>query len=165
MKSVPEIKRLTVLTAAIYWCTIVFGLTMPWIVLLVHDAYKRHVGLSEAFQDFRLHLFAPGFNFFLIGVLNAIPFVLFAVFVLFHLGTAAHLGRVIVSRRIAGVMGGLMTALAVSSWAHIVTIAYPDAQGALMYVFLPVYLLFLIPVGYGGGRLVAWLFFRLRRPV
>ena len=44
--------------------------------------------------------------------------------------------------------------MGLSAWAHLATILYPDAQGALVYLFLPIYLLVLIPLGYGCGRLI-----------
>jgi len=147
-------KKLTRLTVTLYWGCIVFGLTLPGIVMIVHDAYRRHGGFVEAWQDFRLHLFAPGYNLFLIGALNALPFVLLAIFILFHLGTATAKEPVIVSRRLAGVAGALAVAVGLSTWAHLATTLHPDAQGALVYFFLPVYLLGLIPLGYGCRRLI-----------
>lgn len=153
-------RPLTWLTVTLFWGCIVFGLTLPGVVMVVHDASRRHGGWAEAFQDFRLHLFAPGYNLFLIGVLNAIPFVLLAVFILFHLGTAARQEPAIVSRRLAGVVGALAVAVGLSAWAHLATTLHPDAQGALVYFFLPIYLLGLVPLGYAGGRLVGNLLFK-----
>jgi hypothetical protein len=153
-------KKLTWLTMTLFWGCVVFGLTLHGVVMITHDAYRRHGAWAEAWQDFRLHLFAPGFNFFLIGVLNALPFVLLAIFILFHLGMAAKQEPVLVSRRLAGVAGALMIAVGLSAWAHIGTILHPDAQGALVYFFLPIYLLGLIPLGYAAGRLVGTLVFR-----
>ena len=147
-------RKLTWLTVTLYWGCIVFGLTLPGIIMIAHDAVRRHGAWAEAFQDFRLHLFAPGYNFFLIGVLSAFPFVLLAVFILLHLGTAATREPAIVARRLAGVAGALSVAVGVSAWAHIEVVVHPDAQGALAYFFLPIYLLGLIPLGYGCGRLI-----------
>ena len=138
----------------LYWGCIVFGLTLPGVVTVAHDMYRRHGAWAEAWQDFSLHLFAPGYNLFLIGVLNAIPFVLLAVFILFHLGAAEQQKPVIISRRLFGVAGAVAVAVVLSAWAHIGTTLYPDAQGALVYFFLPIYLLGLIPLGYGCGRLI-----------
>jgi len=156
-------RTFTWLTVALYWGCVVFGLTLPWIVTIAHDAYRRHGAFAEAWQDFRLHLFSPGYNLFLIGVLNAAPFVLLAIFILFHLGTAAQQEPVIVSRRLAGVAGALAVAIGLSTWAHLATTLHPDAQGALVYFFLPIYLLGLIPLGYAAGRLVGTLV--SRKPV
>jgi hypothetical protein len=45
--------------------------------------------------------------------------------------------------------------LAVAGWTHVDVLIHPDAQGALAYFFLPIVLLFLLPVGYGICRLAA----------
>ena len=157
-------RKLTWLTVTLYWGCIVFGLTLPGIIMIAHDAVRRHGAWAEAFQDFRLHLFAPGYNFFLIGVLSAFPFVLLAVFILLHLGTAATREPAIVTRRLAGVIGAIVVAAGLSTWAHLATVLHPDAQGALVYFFLPIYLLGLIPIGYAGGRLVGHLLSRKPAP-
>lgn len=51
-----------------------------------------------------------------------------------------------------------------SLWAQIGAVMDPDAQGALTYFFLPMYLLGLIPLGYAGGRLTGHLVFRHPAP-
>lgn len=153
-------RKLTWLTVSLYWGCIVYGLVLPGIITIGHDALRGQGAWAEAWKDFQLHLFAPGFNFFLVGVLNAIPFVLLAVFILFHLGTAAAKEPVIVSRRLAGVTGAIAVAIGLSTWAHLSTTLHPDAQGALVYFFLPIYLLGLIPLGYAVGRLAGLLLFK-----
>jgi hypothetical protein len=160
MTTIATGKNLTRLTVALYWGCIAYGLALPGIVMIAHDAYRRHGGFLEAWQDFRLHLFAPGYNFFLIGILNALPFVLLAVFILLHLGTAATKEPVIVSRRLAGVAGALLMAVGLSAWVQIAVVVHPDAQGALAYFFLPIYLMGLIPMGYAVGRLAGNLLFK-----
>ena len=147
-------RTLTWITVTLFWGCIVFGLTLPGVVMITHDASRRHGAWAEAVQDFRLHLFAPGYNLFLVGVLNTIPFVLLAVFILFHLGTAAKQEPVIVSRRLFGVAGAVAAAVGLSAWAHLATTLHPDAQGALVYLFLPIYMLGVIPLGYACGRLI-----------
>jgi len=147
-------RKLTWLTVTLYWGCILYGLALPGIVTIVHDASRRQGAWAEAWQDYHLHLFAPGYNLFLVAALNAIPFVLLAVFILFHLGTAVAKEPVIVSRRLAGVAGAVAAAVGLSTWAHLATTLHPDAQGALVYFFLPLYLLGLIPLGYGCGRLI-----------
>jgi hypothetical protein len=160
MTTIATGKNLTRLTVALYLDCIAYGLALPGIVMIAHDAYRRHGGFLEAWQDFRLHLFAPGYNFFLIGILNALPFVLLAVFILLHLGTAATKEPVIVSRRLAGVAGALLMAVGLSAWVQIAVVVHPDAQGALAYFFLPIYLMGLIPMGYAVGRLAGNLLFK-----
>ena len=153
-------KKLTWLTVTLFWGCVAFGLTLHGIVMITHDAFRRHGAWAEAFQDFRLHLFAPGYNFFLIGALNTLPFVLLAIFILFHLGTAARQEPVIVSRRLSGVAGALAVAIGLSTWAHLATTLHPDAQGALVYFILPIYLMGLIPLGYAVGRLAGHFLFK-----
>ncbi|HEX9743757.1 MAG TPA: hypothetical protein VGA17_13310 [Nitrospiraceae bacterium] len=153
-------KKLTWLTVTLYWSCILFGLALPGIVMIAHDTFRRHGAWAEAWKDFSLHLFAPGYNFFLISVLNVLPFIVLAVFILFHLGTAATTEPVIVSRRLAGVAGAVAAAVGLSTWAHLATVLHPDAQGALVYFFLPIYLLGLIPLGYAVGRAAGLLLFK-----
>ncbi len=157
-------KKLTWFTVTLFWGCVVFGLTLHGVVMIAHDAFQRHGAWAEAFQEFRLHLFAPGYNFFLIGILNALPFVLLAIFILFHLGTAAQQAPVIVSRRLSGVAGAVAVAIGLSTWAHLATTLHPDAQGALVYFFLPIYLMGLIPLGYAVGRLAGMLLFKKPAP-
>ncbi|TAJ10413.1 MAG: hypothetical protein EPO61_02955 [Nitrospirae bacterium] len=143
---------LTKLTLTLYWGNILLGLTLPWVVRIAHEVYTNHVSVISASQSLRRQLFAPGYNLFLVGAMNAVPFVIFALFVLLHLGRAHLCEPPTIPRRIGGVLGGAATLLGVSLWAHIGTVAYPDAQGALVYFFLPFYLLALIPLGYAVGR-------------
>ena len=151
-------KELTGATLAIYWSAIGLGLTIPWTVHLVQEMYVRPQEAARVFKIFRVLLFAPGYNLFLQGILSAIPFVVFAVFTLVHLGTGMNLGRVIAYRRLAGVIGAGLTVLGLSLWAHIGLAIHPDAQGALVFFFLPFYALILMPFGYGVGRLLGkWL--------
>jgi len=147
-------RTLTRITVTLYWSCLVFGLTLPGIITVTHDAYRRSGSWAGAWQDFHLHLFAPGYNLFLVGVLNALPFVVLAVFLLFHLGTAFPLGPVIVARRLAGVLGACAAAFGLSLWLHLSLTLHPDAQGAIALFFLPFYMLLLMPVGYGCGRLI-----------
>lgn len=163
MTALRDARTLTRITVTLYWGCIVFGLTLPGVVTIVHDAYRRHGAWTEAWQDFRLHLFAPGYNLFLIGILNAIPFILLAVFILFHLGTAAEQEQATVSRRLFGIAVALAVAVGLSAWAHVGMTLHPDAQGALVYLFLPIYLLGLIPLGYGCGRLIGNVVLRRER--
>jgi hypothetical protein len=43
------------------------------------------------------------------------------------------------------------TMTTVSIWIQVTILFHPDAQGAIAYLFLPVVLLVLLPVGYAGG--------------
>ena len=137
----------------LYWGSILLSLTLPWILLLLFEVSAHRRTLPEALRYVRLHMFAPGFHYFLVGVLSAAPFAVCAVFLLCHLGWNPDLDRVRYARRLAGVAGFLILMFGVSFWTHLSALMYPDAQGALVYLFLPFILLILIPLGYGAGRL------------
>src|SRR5690348_18209366 len=79
MTAKESISGLTTFTVMVYWSCILLGLGIPWIATIAVDVSKHEQSLAEATHQWRLHLFAPGYNLFLIGVFNAIPFVLFAV--------------------------------------------------------------------------------------
>lgn len=148
-------------TLALYWGTILLSLMFPWLLLLFFEVSAHRRSFAEGLRYVHLHFFAPGYNFFLIGVLNAAPFALFAVFVLFHLGPAAGRDQLFRRRR-AGIVGSLTLAFGVSFWTHVTTLAYPDAQGAFAYFMLPVILVVLLPMGYAAGRVLPWLRDRFR---
>ena len=116
------------------------------------SAHRRTI--LEAFRYLSLHFFAPGYEYFLVGVLSAGPFVICAVFLLLHLGLNDRLRPAQFSRRLAGVLGSLILMFGVSFWTHLSALMYPDAQGALVYFFLPYVLFVLLPLGYGLGRLI-----------
>jgi hypothetical protein len=153
----------TGLILSLYWGSILLSLTMPWGLLALFEisAHRRTAG--EAYRHLSLHLFAPGYNYFLVGVLSAAPFVVYAVFLLFHLGWNDRLEPAQRARRIAGILGSLILMLGVSFWTHLSALMYPDAQGALVYFFLPYVLLVLIPLGYGVGRLILAFVTMIRR--
>ena len=90
----------------------------------------------------------------------AVPFILFSVFALLHLGLIPSDNGRLARRRAAGILMAAMIGVGLSGWTHLDTLLYPDAQGALAYVFLPVVLLIVLLVGYAGGRLVGALLIR-----
>jgi hypothetical protein len=148
---------------SLFWGSILFSLTMPWGLLTLFEisAHRRTVGGS--FRHLSLHFFAPGYHYFLIGLLSAAPFVVWAVFLLFHLGWNDRLEPAQRSRRMAGILGSLILMLGVSFWTHLSALMYPDAQGALVYFLLPYILIVLLPLGYGAGRLILAFVTMIRR--
>ena len=160
MTAKESISGLTTFTVMVYWSCILLGLGIPWIATIAVDVSKHEQSLAQAAHQWQLHLFAPGYNLFLIGVFNAIPFVLFAVFALFHMGLAPLEDRTLCSRRGTGVLVVAIGIIGLSAWTHVMTLWYPDAQSALAYLFLPVLLLGLMPVGYALGRGLGTLIFR-----
>ena len=151
---------LVLFTLSLYWGCLIMGLGIPWMATLAVDILKHEQSLAEALHQLRLHLFAPGYNLFVIAILNAVPFVLFAVFTLFHMGLAPPQDRIVCGRRGAGVVMTAICLIGFSVWTHVMTLWYPDAQGALAYLFLPFLLLGLMPVAYALGRVGGRFIFR-----
>ncbi|MEK7237127.1 MAG: hypothetical protein AAB242_10920, partial [Nitrospirota bacterium] len=135
-------------------------LTLPWLATVGVDMVKHHQSFGQAFHQLRLHLFAPGYNLFLIAVMNAVPFILFAVFTLFHLGLVPSQDQRLAGRRRAGILVATLALVGLSTWTHVMTLWYPDAQGALAYLFLPFWQILLMPLAYAGGRLLGLLLIR-----
>jgi len=152
--------RLAGFTLTLYWGCISLGIGIPWLATIIVDLLKHGQSTGQALHQLRLHLFAPGYNLFLVGILNAIPFVLFAVFALFHLGGTSPQNRRMAMRRATGVTVTSLGLIGLALWTHVTTLWYPDAQGALVYFFLPIVLVALIPVGYSAGRGLGILLFR-----
>ena len=150
-------KGIRLITVVTYWIAILLGPLIPWASLLLTDVAVRHISIAQALHDFRAHLFAPGYNFFLIGMLNVVPFITFALFTLCHLGMLPLEDSMQTRRRLAGIAGAGLAITAVSIWIHVTVLLHPDAQGAIAYLFLPVVLLVLLPVGYAVGWLVGTL--------
>jgi hypothetical protein len=147
-----------------FWVCSVIGLLLPWAIMLAVDQTVRQIPFEQTWRSFTLHLFAPGYNLFLIGVLTAFPFIILSVVILLHLGTASVQAPLIASRRAWGLVGAWIAMLALASWTHIGVLIHPDAQGALVYAFLPITLLLLLPIGYAAGRLAAKFLLSPRTP-
>ncbi len=150
-------RRQTVVTLTTYWSCILLGLAIPGLSTVAVDMLKHGQSLGQALHQWHIHLFAPGFNLFLVALLNALPFVLFAVFVLFHLGLADRRSPGWL-RRLSGVVLATLVAIGLSLWTHVMTLWHPDAQGALAYFMLPMLLLLVIPACYvlGWAGCFAW---------
>jgi len=145
-------RRFIMFTIALYWTCILSGLAVPWIATVAVDVAKHDQSLAEAVRQLRLHLFAPGYNLFVIALINAMPFLIFAVFLLFHMGLSPVDDRNLRRRRSAGVLLTVTGLVGFSLWTHVTTLWQADAQAALAYLFLPFLLLVLMPVCYAFGR-------------
>lgn len=160
MTDVASNRRLTLFTLAVYWACLLIGLTIPWLATIVVDMLKHDQTFGQAIHQLRLHLFAPGYNLYLVALFNAVPFVLFGVFTLFHMGGAPVHDRRLCGRRGAGVLMGVTVLVMFSAWTHAMTLWHPDAQGAIAYLFLPFVLLAVAPVAYAAGRVLASFIYR-----
>lgn len=153
-------RRLTTFTLIVYWGCILLGLTLPLLATVGVDMVNHQQSFGQAFHQLRLHLFAPGYNLFLIAVMNTVPFILFAVFALFHLGNVPAENQRLAGRRKAGILMAALGLLGLSASTHVMTLWYPDAQGALAYVFLPFMQVIVLPISYAAGRLLGRFFIR-----
>ena len=160
MTGSPLNRRWTAFTLLVYWGCVLLGLCIPWLATITVDMLKHDQSLAQALHQLRLHLFAPGYNLFLIGLLNAAPFLLFAIFALLHMGFAPLENRRLRGRRSAGILVTAVGLIGLSSWTHLMTLWHPDAQGALAYLFLPFVLLGIMPISYALGRGMGTLIFR-----
>ncbi len=142
------------LILGLYWGSVLGSLTLPWLLLTLFEYSAHRRTLSEAITYLRLHFFAPGHQYFLVGLLSAAPFAVCAAFLLVHLGWNPDVSRAQYARRLAGVLGSLTLMLGTSFWTHVSALLYPDGQGTVAYGFLPYILLVLIPLGYGAGRVL-----------
>ncbi len=147
--------RFRLLIRTVTWASAVGGFVLPWAVMIAVDHLVHHLPLDRAWQSFRLHLFAPGYNLFLVGILTAVPFIVLAFVILLHLGTTPLQDSLIAHRRTLGLACASFAMLVVAGWTHVDVLIHPDAQGALAYFFLPIVLLLMLPVGYTVGRLAA----------
>lgn len=150
--------RLRWLARSGIWISLFGGLLLPWSIMLAVEILLRDVPVQRAWRSFTLHLFAPGYNLFLVGLLTALPFLILAAIILFHLGTAAAPNILIAYRRAFGLVSAALPMVLIAGWIHIDVLIHPDAQGALAYFYLPILLLMVLPLGYGLGRALAKLF-------
>ena len=149
------------LVLSLFWGSILLSLMLPWGLLTLFEVSAHRRTLGEALRHVTLHFFAPGHHYYLIGLLSAAPFMACAVFLLFHLNDQVSPAQF--SRRLSGVLGSLVLMFGIAFWTHLSALLYPDAQGALVYFFLPYILVVLIPLGYAMGRLFQAFIHLIRR--
>lgn len=147
--------RLRMMARLGVWSSLLGGLLVPWMIMLMVEILVRDVPFPRAWRSFTLHLFAPGYNLFLVGVLTALPFVILSLMILFHLGTAPAHNAMIAHRRALGLFSAGLSMILIAGWIHVDVLIHPDAQGALAYFYLPILLLGILPFGYGLGRALA----------
>ncbi len=145
-------RKLNLIAPTMFWGSIVAGLTQPWLTHLFVETTVRHGSLPNALSEFTVHFMAPGYNYFLIGVMNAIPFVVYAVAALFLLGPSTGHGEpAFVYGRLAGLLLAGTVAFGASLWTHLSVLVHPHSTSAIAYLFLPGSTLALMPFGYIGG--------------
>jgi len=142
-------KRVVIL----FWLTVVLGFVVSPIAVIGVGTAKG-VSLAVAAAEWIGNLFRPGYYELPIALLAAVPFLGAAVFSLFHL-SAGQVPR----GRWAGVTGALCAGVAVSLWIHINILTSRSSTAAIGYLLLPFEILFVMPIGYLAGRLIAKLRF------
>jgi hypothetical protein len=133
----------------LFWTTIAFGFAVSPLVSIGTEIAKG-APFASAVSQLMGHLFEPGYNEFLIALFTSFPFVAAAVFLMFHLA-AEQIPR----GRWAGIAGALGTGTALTLWALIAIRMSRSSTASIGYIFLPVAVLFIMPIGYLAGRLVA----------
>lgn len=137
-------KRVVIL----FWLTIAFGLAVSPIVA-IGAATAKGTPFASAVSQWTGHLFEPGYSEFLLALINVLPFLAAAVFLLIHL-TAEQVPR----RRWAGVAGALCAGAALSLWGLIAIRMSHSSTAAIGYMFLPFEVFFAMLIGYIVGRLI-----------
>jgi hypothetical protein len=133
----------------LFWLTIAFGFGVSPIVAIGVETAKGTPFVSAVSQLIG-HLFEPGYNEFLIALMTALPFVAAGVFLLFHLA-AEPMPR----GRLAGIVGALCAGAALALWGLIAIRISRSSTAGIGYIFLPVEVLFAMPLGYIAGRVIA----------
>ena len=123
--------------------------------MIAVDHLIHHLPLQRAWHSFRLHLFAPGYNLFMVGILTAVPFTILALAILLHVGMTPLQKPMVARRRAFALTCAAAGMMALTIWTHVDILIHPDAQGAMTYFLLPILLLLLLLVGYVIARLAA----------
>jgi len=132
-----------------FWGITLIGFLLPWFVIVSCQIYFGH---SAEIKHFPAHLFGSGYNFFLVAVMNAAPFVILAVAARFLLKPGQE--RRIRRSRLAGLGTaaacdmGLSLFAQIGVWSHMFN---PRVHASL--AGLGIFLLFFValaalPVGY-----------------
>jgi hypothetical protein len=130
---------------------------LPAAVSIGVDAVKG-ASLVAAIQQWLRHLFEPGYNEFLLCMINGAPFLVLAVFTRIHL--ASEKPR---QRRSGGITGGLVAGSGFLVYGLAGIRSSRSSTAAIGYLFLPFFIAVVIPIGYVAGRLFARVRARLCR--
>jgi hypothetical protein len=136
------VKRAT----GMFWLIVAFGLCVPPVVAIGTEVVKG-TPLASASGQWIEHLFQPGFNEFLLTLFTATPFIVLAVFSIFHLTSENA------SKRLAGVSGALAVGAGLMIWGLVAIRMSHGSTAAIGFVFLPFEVAIVMPVGYLAGRL------------
>lgn len=96
----------------LFWTSAITGIVLPWVVFIMTQGNQSQVRLWR-------ELWGPQPGLLRAGVVNAGPFLVYAVFALIHLGKVAPLGAATAYRRLIAVMVAGCVMTAVSLWINI----------------------------------------------
>ncbi len=157
---VPPIREMPHFSKRNFWGIILLGLVLPWIVRTAVEAFFRPDQIGWILARFPSLLFASGHNLFLLGLINAIPFVVFAFLTRWRYRlSAAENAKTFLPHKWGIILAGL-TVFAMTLFIQLVVwmdVFKPmggSSTAVIAFVFLPFYALALMPVGYLVGFLI-----------
>lgn len=142
--------------ARVFWAIVGIGVALPWLIRIGTEAFFNPTKLAGILATFPSELFAPGVNLWMIGLLSGIPFLVVALLVKnsFSASGPSSIGGK------AGAYGAGIGVLVLTLWMNL-SIYVPlygpgraSSTAAIGFVFLPVYGLAILPVGFVLGWLV-----------
>jgi hypothetical protein len=148
-----------------FWVLILLGLFLPWMARISVEAFFKPEQIGRILRDFPRLLFAPGHNLFLLGIIGAIPVVIFALLTRWRYKACAGLEPAAFFPHKLGIIAAGLAVFGMSLFIHLVVwidVFNPkggSSTSVIAFVFLPFYALAAMPVGY----LLGWLMGKLIR--
>ena len=142
----------------VFWTAVVLGFGLPAGVAIVADS--RNGSVVMAASHWAGNLFEPGYNEFALSALHAAPYVLAAVFALFHLAHGWKQGELRFRSRLAGIFGAILAGAVFSTATLWAIRTSRSSTAAIGYLFLPFEVVPAILIGYALGRLAALRLYR-----
>ena len=137
--------------AALFWIGALAGVVLPVVGMMLAGRHPPARVLAEFWRSFVGA--EPGLAF--ATAVHAVPFLIYAVFALLHLGRIPAGDASHAARRLGGTLGALLAMAGVGLWGNIAIFASRSSTAPIGFVFLPVYLLGAGALGYVLGRVAA----------
>ena len=141
-----------VVITAVFWAIISTGFCLPGVVEILTARFRHNAAWGVAVSDWWSHLFLPGYNGFLLATIQAVPFVVFAVFNLFRLTRGWDAGDNVFRNRLTEAIVGLACGGSLLLWGLASIAASSSSTSAIGYLFLPGPVSVVLIVGYFAGR-------------
>ena len=141
----------------VFWGIIILGIVLPSVVMLTVGTIFNRASLLDFLRPPFPELLVEQA---IVGLLNAIPFIALALLVLVKVILEGDI-KIHFYRRIGGIIGAAITTFSISLFSNIayyIDLFGPSSSstGGLVFIFIPIYGLILMPVGYWGGQLVGF---------